>query len=91
MANSVTIQIVGSSAASPQQFTAASPSFNRSYPIPNTPVRFWGDYTQPAGTVNPNGITPLGFIYVEVHENNQWKPVTYYTNVNGAAITTLFG
>lgn len=91
MANTILVPIVGSTGANPQQFTAQSPSFNRYFPIPNTPVKYFGDYAQPSGTVNPNGITPLGFLYVEVHENNQWKPVTYYTNLTGAQIATLFG
>lgn len=90
-ANSVIIPIVGASNAQANQFTAQSPSFNRYYPIHSGPVKWWGDFTQPAGTTNPNGITPLGFIRVEHHTNNQWETVDYYTSINGAAIATLFG
>lgn len=91
MANTVLIPIVGSTDAGPTQFTAQSPSLNRYFPIPNTPVKYFGDYALPAGASAPaNGITANGFLYVEIHYNNQWRPVTYYTNLTGAQIATLF-
>lgn len=90
--NSVLIPIVGSDFATPTQFTAASPSFNRYFTIPNGIIKEFGDYTPPAGAAPAaNGIIPSGFIFVEFHENNQWKTGKYYTSDNGAAIATLFG
>lgn len=90
--NSVLLPIVGSSAATPTEFTAQSPSFNRYFPIPNTPIRFFGDYSYPSTAPTPaNGIIPIGFLRVEYHVGNQWNVVDYYTSINGASIATLLG
>lgn len=87
--NSVLLNIVGGDTSNATQFTAQSPSFNRYFTIPNGIIKFFGDF---AGTVNPTtGLTPAGFIYIEYHENNQWKTQTFLTSQNGAAIATALG
>lgn len=90
--NSALIPIVGSDFAPPTQFTAASPSFNRYFTIPNGIVKEFGDYTPPAGVPAPvNGITPAGFLFVEFHTNNQWVTGKYYTSITGSAIAAIYG
>jgi hypothetical protein len=90
--NSVLIPIVGSDSASPTEFTAASPSFNRYFTIPNTVIAWFGDYALPSGVPTPpNGITPNGFLRVEHHTHNQWETINYYSNLTGAQIATLLG
>lgn len=90
--NSVILPVVGSDFATPTQFTAASPSFNKYFVIPNGIIKEFGDYTLPSGAPTPpNGITPLGYLFVNFHSGNQWTTGNYYTSQTGAQIATLLG
>lgn len=85
MSLSALIPQVGSDFATPTQYTAASPSFNR-YRMTSTIIEY-GDLS-PTVT-QPTGIVANGFISVQYHENNQWKTGKIYTSLTGAQINTL--
>lgn len=86
MSLSILVTQVGSTAASPTQYTAQSPSLAR-YRMTSTIVDF-GDY---AGTAAQNaaGIVANGFLYIQYHVDNQWRTATIYTTQNGAALAAL--
>lgn len=86
MGQSILITQVGSTNATPKQYTAASPSLAR-YRM-NSTIIDYGDY---AGTAADNaaGITPNGFIYVNYRVDNAYTSATIYTSQTGAQIKTL--
>lgn len=86
--NSALIPLVGSDFGDPKQFTAASPSFNKYFTIPNGIVTSFGDVV--GGVAGPNGIVPLGYLSVQFHNQNQWTTGNYYTSLTGAQIATIY-
>ena len=87
MALSALLNVVGSTNATPKQFTLASPSFNRYY-MTGTMIEY-GDYTDTTPPQNPAGLTANGFVNIQYHSNNQWVTATLYTSNTGAQINTL--
>ena len=83
---SILITQVGSSNATPTQYTAASPSLAR-YRMTQTFI----DYGDAVGVTASytGGPVPAGFINIQYHSNNQWITATIYTSQNGAAIAAL--
>lgn len=90
-ANFALLGVVGSTFATPKEFTLASPSYNQYWASAH--VVTFGDCTQlpTAPAVGNNGIVPTGYCKVEFHSNNQWVTGTIYTNQSGSTMAGLFG
>lgn len=86
MALSILVTQVGSTAATPTQYTAASPSLAR-YRMTSTIVDFGDAVGVPASYTG--GPVPAGFIYIQYHVDNQWRTATIYTAQTGSQIATL--
>jgi len=86
MALSILITQVGSTAATPTQYTAQSPSLAR-YRMTSTIVDYGDAVGVPASY--PGGPVPAGFLYIQYHVDNQWKTATIYTAQTGAQLNTL--
>lgn len=82
---SILVTAVGSTNATPAQFTAASPC-DAPYLMTST-FQQYGDVV--GGVANAGGIVPLGYINVQYHNNNQWVTGTVYTKQTGAQIKVL--
>ena len=87
MVPSALLNIVGSTNATPKQFTLQSPSFNRYY-MTSTMIDY-GDYTDTTPPQNPAGLTANGFVKVQYHVGNQWQVDTLFVSETGAQINTL--
>lgn len=84
MALSIRISQVGSTNATPTQYTVQSPSLDR-YRMTSTIIDY-GDQTTAA---NAAGIVGNGFVKIQYHENNRWVSETIFTSQTGAQLNTL--
>jgi hypothetical protein len=87
MALSAELNLVGSSNATPKEFTLQSPSFNK-YQMTSTIISY-GDYTDTTPPQNVAGLTANGYVNVQYHVNNEWQTNTLFTSETGAQINTL--
>lgn len=87
MALAAKLTVIGSTAATPKQFTAQSPCLTP-YQLVSTMVSY-GDYTDTTPPQNAAGITAHGYVNVQYHTNNQWTTATLYTSQSGSEINTL--